>query len=53
MYTVKELIDALRQCPEDYPVKIYTTDGRYDLDTLGIDLVQGSVDLFPQKEEGN
>lgn len=53
MYTVKELIDALRQCPEDYPVKIYTSTGSCDLDTLGIDLVKVSVDLFTQEEEGN
>jgi hypothetical protein len=53
MYTVKELIDALRQCPEDYQVKIYTASKVCDIDTVGIDLIKGSVDLFAEKKEGN
>lgn len=46
MYTVKELIEALQQCPEDYQVNIYAPNGRVTIESLGIDIDNKSVDLF-------
>lgn len=46
MYTVKELIEALKQCPEEYPVMIKTDNGFEFVVSLGIDLNQKTVDLF-------
>lgn len=43
MYTVKELIETLKQCPEDYEVRIYGLDS---IETVGINHVEESVDLF-------
>ena len=43
MYTVKELIEALQQCPEDYEVRI---DGLDSIETVGIAHAEESVDLF-------
>lgn len=46
MYTVKELIEALQQCPEDYIVYIHTTDETSDIESVGIDPAEETVDLF-------
>ena len=47
MYTVKELIEALKQCPEDYEVKIVDSECSWQsVDTIGIDHNAKSVDLF-------
>ena len=42
MYTVKELIEALQQCPGDYVVWI----DNYDLEEIEIDHGNGIVTLF-------
>ena len=47
VYTVKELIEALQQCPPDYPVMIKAEDGYHYLVQLGIDPDVKTVDLFP------
>ena len=46
MYTVKELIEALKQCPEDYTVTVFTTRERAELEAVGIDHEEKTVDLF-------
>jgi hypothetical protein len=52
MYTVKELIEALQQCPQDYEVNIikgscgYRISHTYEVKTVGIDNNEKSVDLF-------
>ena len=46
MYTVKELIEALQQCPEEYPVMVQTSTDFEFVVTLGIDLNEKTVDLF-------
>jgi hypothetical protein len=48
VYTVKELIEALQQCPPDYPVMIKAEDGFRYLVQLGIDPDVKTVDLFPE-----
>ena len=52
MYTVKELIEALKQCPEDYTVLMNIRDTyidcRYDIETVGIDHNEQTVDLFSE-----
>lgn len=49
MYTVKELIEFLQQCPHDYPV-LLTADGvTYDIEVVGIDPNEGTVDLFAEE----
>jgi hypothetical protein len=46
MYTVKELIDVLKDCPPDYQVTI-TVDGfMSDIKAIGIDRESMFVDLF-------
>ena len=47
IYTVSELIEALKQCPPDYPVMIKAEDGFHFLVQLGIDPTEKTVDLFP------
>lgn len=50
MYTVKELIEALKQCPEDYEVVIVDTLGDlFSIDVLGIDNDAKTVNLFAEK----
>jgi hypothetical protein len=46
VYTVKELIEALQQCPSDYPVMIKAEDGYHFLAQLAIDPDEKTVDLF-------
>ena len=49
MYTVKELIEALSKCPEDYEVML--VDGNGDmlyLDMVGINHEMKTVDLFDE-----
>ena len=43
MYTVKELIEALKQCPAEYEVRIEIF---YQLDSVGIDHEEKAVSLF-------
>lgn len=48
MYTVKELIECLKQCPEDYKVVAINSNG-LDLgsfESVGIDNRLKNVDLF-------
>ena len=44
--TVKELIEALQQCPADYEITIQALDMTFGVETVGIDLVEKTVDLF-------
>ena len=46
MYTVKELIEALQQCPEDYIVNMAVEYENYGLESIGIDHDRKTVDLF-------
>jgi hypothetical protein len=46
MYTVKELIEALQQCPQDYEVRICADCTIFDLESVGIDHDDKTVDLF-------
>jgi hypothetical protein len=48
MYTVKELIEVLKQCPQEYPVMVKTDNGFEFLVSLGIDLDEKTVDLFSE-----
>ena len=48
MYTVKDLIEALKECPEEYPVMVHTDDGFRFVVTVGIDLKENTVDLFAE-----
>jgi hypothetical protein len=48
MYTVKELIETLQQCPEDYEVMLVDTLGDwFSIDTLGVNNDTKTVNLFP------
>lgn len=48
MYTVKELIETLKQCPEDYEVEFTNNRGIfYTIDVVGIDHNDKTVTLFP------
>ena len=47
-YTVKELIEALQQCPQDYEVTISINLQRisyYDIDTVAINHEDKTVDI--------
>lgn len=46
MYTVKELIEALKQCPQEYQVMVQTDNGFEFVVSLGIDPKEKTVDLF-------
>ena len=48
MYTVKELIETLKQCPEDYEVLIHGTGEFLGIETVGIDNEEKTVDLFTE-----
>lgn len=48
MYTVKELIEALKQCPEDFNVMVHTDNGFRFVVTVGIDQKEETVDLFSE-----
>lgn len=44
--TVKDLIEALRKCPQELPVYIQTYDGStYDIGSVVIDDIYPEVDL--------
>lgn len=47
MYTVKELIETLKQCPEDYEVLLCDDLGTYlKIEQVGIDHAEQDVTLF-------
>ena len=46
MYTVAELIETLKQCPQDYEVNIFVEYENYGLESVGIDHDNKKVDLF-------
>lgn len=46
MYTVRELIDALQKCPEDFEVIIHTPEEGFGIEAVGIDNEDKTVDLF-------
>lgn len=46
MYTVKELIEALKQCPEDYTISLCEDGDFFALMSIGIDHEEKTVDLF-------
>ena len=47
MYTVKELIEALQQCPEDYEVSVNCMEHIWlDIEEIGINHEDKTVDLF-------
>lgn len=46
MYTVKDLIEALKECPEDFHVMVHTDNGFQFVVTVGIDPKEKTVDLF-------
>jgi hypothetical protein len=52
MYTVKELIEALQECPQDSVVfctNIKTGRSR-EVNSVGDDFVNGTVDIFFEEE---
>ena len=46
MYTVKELIETLKQCPDDYEVTLNVPGMCLGIDSVGIDHEEKTVDLF-------
>ena len=46
MYTVKELIEVLQKCPQDFKVLIRTEAEMSPVETIGIDHNEETVDLF-------
>ena len=46
MYTVKELIEALKQCPEDYEVLVQVPTFVSGIESVAIDNDEQTVDLF-------
>lgn len=46
MYTVKELIEVLQKCPQDFEVLIRTETETSPIETIGIDHNENTVDLF-------
>ena len=48
MYTVKELIEALQQCPEDYEVLVDGQVEVYRIAQIGLDHDEKVVDLFAE-----
>ena len=48
MYTVKDLIEVLKECPEDFHVMVRTENGFQFLVTVGVDPKEKTVDLFSQ-----
>jgi hypothetical protein len=54
MFTVKELIEALKQCPEDYEVLMRSNPYNFAIgqvariEIVGIDHDEGTVDLFAE-----
>jgi hypothetical protein len=54
MYTVKELIETLKQCPEDYEVLMcsnpytFAIDQTNAIEQVGIDHGEKTVELFAE-----
>lgn len=48
MYTVKELIETLQKCPEDYAVLLHTESESFNIECVGIDRDEETVDLFAE-----
>jgi type III secretion system FlhB-like substrate exporter len=48
MYTVKELIEALENCPQDYQIKLVSDTVHFDIESVGIDNDTKTVDLFSE-----
>ena len=46
MYTVKELIEVLKDCPQDYKITTKALGMTFGVETIGIDFVEKTVDLF-------
>lgn len=47
MYTVKELLEILKEVPEDYKVRTIDAEGFYlDITTIGFDPKNKTVDFF-------
>lgn len=46
MYTVKELIEALSQCPENYAINIAMLGAAADVEQVGIDHNNETVVIF-------
>ena len=52
MYTVKELIEALKECPEDLKVQVikgsagYRISHTYEIKMVGVNVNEKTVDLF-------
>ena len=52
MYTVKELIETLKECPEDYEVQVikgsagYRISHTYEIKMVGVNINEKTVDLF-------
>lgn len=48
MYTVKDLIQALQQCPQDYPIYIHNigTEEIFGISSVGFDPNEETADLF-------
>jgi hypothetical protein len=52
MYTVKELIEALKQCPEDYQVVIFANDEVRSIESVAMDHYIEEVALFGVHTDG-
>ena len=46
MYTVKELIEVLKECQEDYGITIDALGMTFGVETVSIDLAEKTVVLF-------
>lgn len=46
MYTVKDLIDVLQQMPEHYQVLLHSATETSNIDAVGIDDNEETIDLF-------
>ena len=46
MFTVAELIETLKQCPQDYEVRMRADWESYEINSVGIDNDEHTVDLF-------
>lgn len=46
MYTVEELIEALKQCPPDYVVKICMECASEDIESVGVNPEEKTVGIF-------
>lgn len=47
MYTVKELIETLKECPEDYEIRTIDNEGFFlEITAIGFDTKNKTVDFF-------